>query len=148
MGAATTAWLWGQPLEDAVDRIAGLGFRHFEIMTAPPHVDLVGQDAPARRALRRRSERRGLTLTSLNPTFLDLNMVKVRLALVHLSDTDDTTWGHNPVGTGTIDFGAVSAMLNAIADRGVSILEVVMRQEPARHFRESLDRLRGHGWAP
>ena len=47
-----------------------------------------------------------------------------------------------------IDFGAVAGKLKGIGDRGVSILEVVTRQEPERHFRESLDRLRAHGWAP
>ena len=267
VGAATYAWLWDRPLADAIDRIVDLGFRHFEIMTAPPHVWPRGMDPAARRALRRHYERRGLTLTSLNPTFLDLNLVspnpgireetlrqfreqfelaadlgaglvvitvgkkhpliapdfevfwrlavegakqilplcertgvifgvengwtvfthakhcadfvaelrherlkivfdvanaaivnespvagleavKDHLALIHLSDTDDKTWGHNPVGTGMIDFSAVAARLSAIGYTGVSILEVVTRQEPERHFRESLDRLRAHGWAP
>jgi len=267
VGAATYAWLWDQSLEYAIDRIADIGFRTFEIMTAPPHVWPRGMDAAARRALRRHYEKRDLTLTSLNPTFLDLNMVspnpgireetlrqfreqfelaadlgaglvvitvgkkhpliapefeyfwrlavdgarqilplcektgvtfgvengwtafthakhcadfvaeirherlkivfdvanativnesplagldtvKDHLALVHLSDTDDKTWGHNPVGTGMIDFGSVAAKLKAIAYGGVSILEVVIRQEPERHFRESLDRLRPHGWTP
>jgi len=267
VGAATYAWLWDRPLEYAMEQIAALGFRHFEIMTAPPHVWPRGMDAAARRALRRHSEQLGLTLTSLNPTFLDLNMVspnpgireetlrqfreqfelaadlgaglvvitvgkkhpliapdfeffwrqavdgavqilphceklgvtfgvengwtvfthakhcadfvaeirhpslkivfdvanatianeaplagleavKEHLALVHLSDTDDKTWGHNPVGTGIIDFAAVASRLNAIGYRGVSILEVVTRQEPERHFRESLAGLRAHGWAP
>jgi sugar phosphate isomerase/epimerase len=267
VGAATYAWLWDRPLEVAIDRIAEMGYRHFEIMTAPPHVWPRGMDVAARRALRQHYEKRGLTLTSLNPTFLDLNMVspnpgireeslrqfreqfelaadlgaglvvitvgrkhpliapdfeffwrlavdgarqllplcektgvtfgvengwtafthakhcadfvaevrherlkivfdvanativnespaagldlvKDHLALVHLSDTDDRTWGHNPVGSGMIDFGAVAAALKAIGYTGVSILEVVTRQEPERHFRDSLERLRACGWAP
>ena len=267
VGAATYAWLWDRPLEYAIERIAELGFRNFEIMTAPPHVWPRGMDAAARRALRRHYERLGLTLTSLNPTFLDLNMVspnpgireetlrqfheqfelaadlgaglvvitvgkkhpliaphfeffwrqavdgakqilplceqtgvtfgvengwtvfthakhcadfvaelrherlkivfdvanativnesplagleavKDHLALVHLSDTDDKTWGHNPVGTGMIDFAAVATKLNAIGYDGVSILEVVTRQAPERHFKESLERLWAYGWAP
>ncbi len=267
VGAATYAWLWDRPLEYAIEQIAALGFRHFEIMTAPPHVWPRSMDAAARRALRRRYEQLGLTLTSLNPTFLDLNMVspnpgireetlrqfheqfelaadlgaglvmitvgkkhpllapdfeffwrqavdgakqvlpiceklgvtfgvengwtvfthakhcadfvaeirhpslkivfdvanatianesplagletvKDDLALVHLSDTDDKTWGHNPVGTGMIDFASVASKLNAMGYQGVSILEVVIRQEPERHFRESLEHLRAHGWTP
>ena len=68
VGAATYAWPWDQPLEYATDRIADLRFRTFEIMSAPPHVWPRGMDAAARRALRRHYEKRGLTLTSLNPT--------------------------------------------------------------------------------
>jgi sugar phosphate isomerase/epimerase len=267
LGAATYAWLWDRSLEQAIDRIADLGYRHFEIMTAPPHVWPRGMDAAARLALRRQYEKRGLALTSLNPTFLDLNMVspnpgireetlrqfreqfelaadlgaplvvitvgkkhpliapefeyfwrlaldgarqvlpvcektgvvfgvengwtafthakhcadfvaelrheklkivfdvanativrespldgldtvKDHLALVHLSDTDDRTWGHNPIGTGMIEFAPIAQRLNAIGYRGVSILEVVIRQDPERHFRESLEKLCPYGWAP
>ena len=77
-----------------------------------------------------------------------LDTVRDHLALVHISDTDTKTWGHNPVGTGMIDFGAVADKLKAIGYGGVSILEVVTRREPERHFQDSLDRLRAHGWAP
>ena len=75
VGAATYAWLWDRPLEYAIDRIAELGFRRFEAMTASPHVWPRAMDGAARRALRRHYEKRGLSLTSLNPTFLDLNPV-------------------------------------------------------------------------
>src|SRR3972149_4420248 len=59
VGAATYAWLWDRPLEYAIDRIAELGFRRFEAMTASPHVWPRAMDGGARPAPRRASRNGG-----------------------------------------------------------------------------------------
>jgi len=263
LGAATYPYLWDLPLELALDRIAGLGLRHLELMTSPPHVWPRGLDAGV---LRRAIESRGLCCVSLNPTYLDLNLVspnpgireetvrqlqegvalageldarmvvlvvgrkhplispdeswlwdtarqgieaclrtceqhavtlglenawsvlnraaqqrrmveEIRhprlrivydvanatmverpadglhlvapyLVLVHLSDTDEKTWGHHRVGAGIVDFAAAAAALEAIGYAGLSILETTDREDPDGDLVESMARLRSLGWVP
>ena len=120
VGAATYAWLWDQSLEYAIDRIADIGFRSFEIMTAPPHVWPRGMDVAARRALRRHYEKRGLTLTSLNPTFL---------AALGTANTDwakavnrtGVTNNHNVAFAGGSDITSYRASLNYMNQQGVAL---------------------------
>ena len=74
VGACTYAWLWDAPLQDAVHRIAELGFNYFELMSHVPHCWPRNWSSADRVAFRKLYESRGLRLTSVNPTFLDLNM--------------------------------------------------------------------------
>ena len=37
LGACTYSWLWDHTLQDAVRRIADMGFRYFELMSHVPH---------------------------------------------------------------------------------------------------------------
>ncbi len=263
-GACTYSWLWDQPLSDAVERIAGLGFTYFELMSAPPHCWPRDWSAADRTAFRRHYESCGLRLTSVNPTFLDLNlaspnpgireesirqlreairlacdvgagivvapggrkhllmapdpayllgrvkealesllpdceqlgvvfglengynvthtaglMVQVcrelshprlklvydvanatmvespleglelvarDLALLHLSDTGDKVWGHDRIGSGAIDFAAVTGKVKALGYAGPTIMEIVDRRAPEESNRVSLERLRALGW--
>ena len=264
VGACTYSWLWDLPLEQAVHRIADLGFRYFEFMTTPPHCWPRDWSAADRRAFRRLYESRDLQLVSLNPTYLDLNLaspnpgfreetirqlretiqlahdigarivvvpvgrkhgliapdpahlwtlvktaldtllvdceklgitfglenaytvihtaaqmvqmcrevahpnlrlvydvanatmvespldgldlVAKDLALLHLSDTDEKVWGHARLGTGVIDFAAVTAKVRQIGYAGPAILEIVDRQAPDESNRASLEYLTALGW--
>ena len=74
VGACTYSWLWDLSLQDAVRRIADMGFKYFELMSAPPHCWPRDWSAADRTAFRRLYESLGLHLSSVNPTFLDLNM--------------------------------------------------------------------------
>jgi hypothetical protein len=74
VGACTYSWLWDRPLPDAVHRIADMGFKYFELMSAPPHCWPRAWSAAERAAFRRLYESLGLRLTSVNPTYLDINM--------------------------------------------------------------------------
>src|SRR5574341_1086020 len=74
VGACTYSWLWDLPLQDAVHRIANMGFRYFELMSAPPHCWPRDWSSAERGAFRRLYESLGLRLTSVNPTYLDINM--------------------------------------------------------------------------
>jgi sugar phosphate isomerase/epimerase len=241
-----------------------MGFRYFELMTAPPHCWPRGWSAADRVAFRNLYESLGLRLTSVNPTFLDLNMaspnpgmrdetiaqlretiqlahdigagtvvaiagkkhaliapdqtylwglvrgalesllgdcerfgvtlglengftvidraaqmvrmcrdlshpnlrlvydvanaimvespldgleaVTPHLALLHVSDTDDKVWGHDRIGTGVIDFAAVTEQVKRLGYAGPTIMEIVDRRAPDESNRASLDRLRALGW--
>ncbi len=68
------------------------------------------------------------------------------LALLHLSDTDNKAWGHNQIGTGAIDFAAVTEQVKRIGYAGPTIMEIVDRQTPDESNPISLERLRALGW--
>jgi sugar phosphate isomerase/epimerase len=75
-----------------------------------------------------------------------LELVAKDLALVHVSDTDDKHWGHDRIGTGVIDFAAVTAKLQKIGYSGPTIMEIVDRRAPDESNRVSLESLRTLGW--
>ena len=264
VGVCTYSWLWDLSLADTVHRIADLGFTYFELMSHVPHCWPRDWSTADRVAFRKLYESRGLRLSSVNPTFLDLNMaspnpaireetirqiretiqlahdlgagivvaiagrkhaliapdqsylwglvkgglesllpdceklgvifglenaynvihtaelmvrmcqelshprlklvydvanatmvespldglemVAKDLALLHLSDTDDKVWGHDRIGTGVIDFAAVTEKVRKIGHAGPTIMEIVNRRTPDESNRVSLERLRALGW--
>ena len=264
IGACTYSWLWDLPLQDAVRRIADLGFHYFELMSHVPHCWPRGWSTSDRKAFRQLVESLGLRISSVNPTFLDINiaspnpgirdesirqlretiqlaheigagivvapagrkhlllapeqaylwslvkeglevlladcerlgvtfglenaynvipsapmlvqmcrdlphpklklaydvanatmvespldgleMVAPHLALLHFSDTDERKWGHDRIGTGTVDFAAVTAKVRALGYDGPAIMEIVDRKMPEESNRISLERLRALGW--
>ncbi len=264
VGACTYSWLWDAPLEEAVRRIADMGFRYFELMSHFPHCWPRDWSAADREGFRRLVESLGLHISSVNPTFLDINIgspnpgirdesvrqlretvqlahdieagivvapagrkhlllapeppilsgyvksalevllkdceqlnvtfglenaynvlptaaamvqmceemahpklklvydvanatmvesaldgldtVAPHLALIHLSDTNLKVWGHDRIGTGIVDFAAVTAKVKAIGHAGPTIMEIVDRHAPEQSNRISLERLRSLGW--
>jgi sugar phosphate isomerase/epimerase len=266
IGACTYSWLWDLPLQDAVRRIAGMGFHYFELMSHAPHCWPREWSTADRKAFRQLVEAAGLRVSSINPTFLDINLaspnpgireesitqlretihlaheigagivvapagrkhmllapdqaylwrlvrealeilladcerlsvtfglenaynvipsapmlvqmcrelshpklklvydvanatmvespldgletVAPYLALLHFSDTDDKVWGHDRIGTGVVDFAAVTAKVRALGYDGPAIMEIVDRKTPEESNRISLERLRALGWTP
>jgi sugar phosphate isomerase/epimerase len=69
------------------------------------------------------------------------------LALLHVSDTDDKVWKHDRIGTGVIDFAAVTEKVKQIGYAGPAIMEIVDRRAPEESNRASLERLRALGWS-
>ena len=74
IGACTYSWLWDAPLTDAVRRIADMGFRYFELMSHFPHCWPRDWTTADRKAFRQLVESLGLRISSVNPTFLDINI--------------------------------------------------------------------------
>jgi L-ribulose-5-phosphate 3-epimerase len=74
LGAATYTYLYATDLEQAIDRLAALGFASCELMMAPPHLSPDTADSRRRSALRGRLERQGLELLAVQPGYLDLNI--------------------------------------------------------------------------
>jgi sugar phosphate isomerase/epimerase len=75
LGATTYSWLHQAPLREAIDSLAEIGFQHIEITTAAPHLQSSGFGKYERHELHRALAARGLTVTSTNPGFLDINLI-------------------------------------------------------------------------
>lgn len=75
LGGTTYSWLHQAPLYAAIDALAETGFRQIELTTAAPHLQSEGFGTYERHELRRTLTARGLTLTSTNPGFLDINLI-------------------------------------------------------------------------
>jgi sugar phosphate isomerase/epimerase len=69
-----------------------------------------------------------------------------RLKLVHLSDTGRSAYRHDPVGQGTVPFGAIPAQMAAAGYRGRPMLEIISR-DPDRDIIDSVGRLSAMGFA-
>jgi L-ribulose-5-phosphate 3-epimerase len=54
-----------------------------------------------------------------------LKRVSHSLGQVHLSDGTRTSWRHDPIGSGTVDFAAVMKTLDEIDFEGVTLLEII-----------------------
>jgi len=69
-----------------------------------------------------------------------------RLALVHLSDTGQRTYRHDPVGEGTVPFAAVPRALAAVGYTARPMLEIISRN-PDRDIVASAEKLASMGFA-
>ena len=67
------------------------------------------------------------------------------LGQVHLSDATSERWDHGAIGSGSIDFIAVAALLREHGFTGTSIVEVVS-QQPDQDMRQGWASLRAMGW--
>lgn len=74
-----------------------------------------------------------------------LRRVKDRLKLVHLSDTTQRIYRHDPVGAGDLDFAPLPATLREVGYQELAMLEIVSL-EPDREIRESADHLFAAGY--
>ena len=70
-----------------------------------------------------------------------------RLRLVHLSDTGQTHYRHDPVGRGSVPFAEIPAMLADVAYRERPMLEIISR-DADRDILDSVGRLAAMGFAP
>lgn len=73
-GANTYSYMRSHSAAACLTRLAGLGFREFELMVHPGHLWPADLTAEQRRALRRAIEQRGLELTALNMPNIDINV--------------------------------------------------------------------------
>lgn len=74
-----------------------------------------------------------------------LRRVATRLTLLHVSDTNQTTYRHDRVGLGDVNFAALPPVLSAIGHATPPMLEVISTQ-PDRDIDESARRLVDMGW--
>lgn len=81
LGTAIYTYLWACPLEEAIDRCARFGFDTIEIMTTPPFLWPAHFGPYERARLRRRLRDAGVRAFSLNPTYLDVNIISLDPAI-------------------------------------------------------------------
>jgi sugar phosphate isomerase/epimerase len=75
LAGCSFGWMHQAPLNDALEALAAHGFRSVELTTAPPHLYTPGATAAVRRELTQTLDRLGLTLVSVNPSFVDVNLI-------------------------------------------------------------------------
>ncbi|MER3397950.1 MAG: hypothetical protein C4316_05325 [Chloroflexota bacterium] len=94
LGTSVYTYLWECSLEGALERCAGFGFRTLELVTTPPFLRPAHFGPFERRRLGRLLGRLGLKVFSVNPTFLDLNLVSLNPAIrrASLKELQDTIW--------------------------------------------------------
>lgn len=75
LGGTTYSWLHQAPLHEALAHLATAGLHQIEITTAAPHLQAAGFGKYERHELRRALTTLGMTVTSTNPGFLDINLI-------------------------------------------------------------------------
>ena len=67
------------------------------------------------------------------------------IELIHLSDTGKKRWGHDPIGTGEVDFRSVAQAIRSIGFSGESVMEIIS-SNPDHDLVDSHRRLAQWGW--
>ena len=75
-----------------------------------------------------------------------LERAKNHLVHVHLSDNRGQDWTHSPIGEGDIDFAGVADRLKEIQFAGVSILEIMIREDVDKKLLDSKASLEQLSW--
>jgi sugar phosphate isomerase/epimerase len=68
------------------------------------------------------------------------------IGLVHISDTGLDTWGHDPIGTGVIDWSGLGNAVEATCGVNNVVLEIIREENPVHEFKKAMDDLRNRGW--
>lgn len=68
------------------------------------------------------------------------------IPLVHISDTTTEVWGHEPIGTGVIDWRALGAAVDATLGADSVVLEVIRAENTLQEFAQALRDLSSAGW--
>ena len=68
------------------------------------------------------------------------------IALVHASDTGTETWGHDPIGTGVVDFIGLGAAVEKTCGVDNVVLEIIREEDPLREFEQAMRDLRDRDW--
>jgi sugar phosphate isomerase/epimerase len=68
------------------------------------------------------------------------------IALVHISDTSLETWGHDPIGTGVVDFEGLGGAVEATCGMNNVVLEVIREENTLHEYDKALNDLENKGW--
>ncbi len=68
------------------------------------------------------------------------------IGLVHISDTGTDVWGHDPIGTGIIDFVGLGRAVDSVFSVDRVVLEVIREEEPLLEVNNALQELKKRGW--
>lgn len=68
------------------------------------------------------------------------------IGLVHISDTGLDVWGHDPIGTGIIDFEALGKAIEATCKVENVVLEIIRENEPLGSINTGIAELKKRGW--
>ncbi len=68
------------------------------------------------------------------------------IALVHVSDTGLETWGHDPIGTGVIDFDGLGDAVDATCEVNNVVLEIIREENALYEVNKGVSDLETLGW--
>lgn len=68
------------------------------------------------------------------------------VGLVHISDTGVDVWGHDPIGTGVIDWDGLGAAVESTCGVGNVVLEIIREENPLAEFSQAMQDLESKGW--
>ncbi|WP_286179429.1 sugar phosphate isomerase/epimerase [Arthrobacter sp. ISL-95] len=68
------------------------------------------------------------------------------IGLVHISDTGTETWGHDPIGTGVIDWTGLGDAVRQTCGVSNVVLEIIREEDPVQEFNKAMQDLENHGW--
>jgi L-ribulose-5-phosphate 3-epimerase len=68
------------------------------------------------------------------------------IGLVHISDTGLEEWGHDPIGTGVVNWEALSDAVEATCKIDNVVLEIIREKDPLVEINKGIHELRNRGW--
>jgi L-ribulose-5-phosphate 3-epimerase len=68
------------------------------------------------------------------------------IGLVHISDTGTDTWGHDPIGTGVIDWRALGEAVESTVGVDNVVLEIIREENTLHEFATAMRDLEEDGW--
>jgi sugar phosphate isomerase/epimerase len=86
LSGCTFGWLHRAPLADALRSLASAGVRSVELTTAPPHLFTRHFGSYERKDLARLLNRLGIAITSVNPSFVDINLISTNPEIREISE--------------------------------------------------------------
>jgi len=100
-----------------------------------------------------RTDRLKIVYDVANAAYIKEDPIKALLAggseivLVHISDTGLEEWGHDPIGTGVIDFEALGKAVDATCKAENAVLEIIREKDPLNEMRNGIAELKKRGWS-
>lgn len=98
------------------------------------------------------SERLKIVYDVANAAYIKEDPVTALLAggsevvLVHISDTGLEEWGHDPIGTGVIDFEALGKAVDATCRTENAVLEIIREKDALAEVHAGISELKKRGW--
>ncbi len=68
------------------------------------------------------------------------------IGLLHISDTGLEEWGHDPIGTGVVNFEALGQAIEARCDMDDVVLEIIREKDPLEEIKKGIRELKNRGW--
>jgi L-ribulose-5-phosphate 3-epimerase len=68
------------------------------------------------------------------------------IGLLHVSDTGLEEWGHDPIGTGVVDFEGLGKAIEATNTMDNVVLEIIREQDPLYEISKGINELKNRGW--
>jgi sugar phosphate isomerase/epimerase len=68
------------------------------------------------------------------------------IGLLHVSDTGLSEWGHDPIGTGVIDWESLGKAVETTRRMDDVVLEIIREKNPLEEINTGINELKNRGW--